>query len=262
MRPNPLKKQLADGKFAFGTMAQEFFTPGLPQIVKASGAEFLIFDMEHSGASIETLKNQIALCRGLDLVPLVRPPASEYHFIARVLDVGAMGVEMPMVETREQAEAIVSYTRYPPVGRRGCVFGATAHDDYLGGHPPTLMAQANERTMVICIIETEIGLENVDAIASVPGVDVLWLGHNDLTNFLGIPGDFTHPLYLDAVKKILAACARHGKTAATSPRDEAWAREYMRMGFRMFCHSSDAFVLRSAYTTAFQKLRAAASEID
>ena len=111
---------------------------------------------------------------------------------------------VPMVDTAEQAARIVSFTRYPPKGRRGAAFGF-AHDDYQGGDVVEKMRAIHERTLVICMIETRAGLDNVEAIAAVAGVDVLWLGHFDLTNFLGIPGAFSHPDYRDAVKRIAAA---------------------------------------------------------
>src|SRR5215471_7296863 len=123
MRPNPLKERLARGGQAWGTMAFEFFTPGLPAVAAAAGAEFLLLDMEHSGASMETMKAVFAGCRGLDLVPMARVPATQYHFIARLLDCGAMGVMVPMVDTAAQAAEIVAATRYPPDGRRGAAFG-------------------------------------------------------------------------------------------------------------------------------------------
>ena len=119
LRPNPLKPRLAAGGCAFGTMTFEFFTPGYPAICREAGAEFILYDMEHSGVGFETMKAQFAFCRGLDLVPLVRVPSGDYHHIARALDIGAMGIMVPMVETPEQARAIVDCTRYPPAGRRG-----------------------------------------------------------------------------------------------------------------------------------------------
>lgn len=127
-------------------------------------------------------------------MPLARVPATEYHFIARLLDLGAMGVMVPMVKTREQAEFIVSCTRYPPLGRRGSAFGVAAHDDYTEGGAADKMAAIHARTLVICLIETAKAIENVDAIAAVPGVDVLWLGHGDLTSFMGIQGNSTTPI--------------------------------------------------------------------
>ena len=160
MRPNPLKARLAARGCAFGTMTFEFFTPGYPTICREAGAEFILYDMEHSGVGFETMKAQFAFCRGLDLVALVRVPSGDYHFIARALDIGAMGIMVPMVETPEQAKAIVDCTRYPPAGRRGAAFNVAAHDDYSGGSEANKIAQANARTMVIALVETAKGVEN------------------------------------------------------------------------------------------------------
>ena len=107
MRDNPVKATLASGGYAFGAMIFELFAPGIPQICRNAGADFVLYDMEHTGLSFETLKTQFALCRGLRIVPMVRVPRGEYHFIARALDVGAMGVMVPMVGTPEEAAHIV-----------------------------------------------------------------------------------------------------------------------------------------------------------
>ena len=156
--------------------------------------------MEHTGWSIETVRGLIATTRAADAIPMVRVPATEYHLISRPLDVGAMGIMVPMVESAEQAQKIVTSAKYPPRGRRGAAFGV-AHDDYTGGDIIAKMQSANDEILLIAQIETEHGLENVDAIAAVEGIDVLWIGHFDLTNFMGIPGQFTSDAYLDAVKQ-------------------------------------------------------------
>ena len=104
---NSVKQNLAAGKTALGSMVFEFFTPGIARICANAGAEFVMYCMEHTGAGFETLKPQFALCRALGVVPLVRVPATEYHFVARALDVGALGVMVPLVDTAEQAERIV-----------------------------------------------------------------------------------------------------------------------------------------------------------
>jgi 2-dehydro-3-deoxyglucarate aldolase/4-hydroxy-2-oxoheptanedioate aldolase len=255
MRPNPVKSALASGRHAVGTMAFEFFTPSLPQIVKAAGAQFLLYDMEHSGAGVETMKWQFAACRGIDLVPLVRVPATEYHFVARMLDAGAMGVMVPMVETAEQAARVVSFTRYPPQGRRGAAFGVAPHDDFVAAPVAETMAAAHERTLVLCLVETEAGLRNVDAIAAVPGVDVVWLGHFDLTNFLGIPAQFEHPRYRDAVEAVVGACNRHGKAAGFMAADDRWAAEYRARGFRILAYGVDVLLLQTALAAGIAKLK-------
>src|SRR5436190_3257076 len=148
MRDNPVKQSLRAGGHAYGAMVFEFFSPGLPQICRNAGADFVLYDMEHTGLGFETLKTQCALCRGLAVVPMARVPRGEYHFIARALDVGALGVMVPMVGTADEAARIVACTRYPPHGRRGAAFGF-AHDDYEGGDVTAKIAALHARTMVI-----------------------------------------------------------------------------------------------------------------
>ena len=254
MRENPVKQHLAAGDRVFGTMVFEFFSPGMPQIVKVAGAEFILFDMEHTAIDLDTVKQQVAYCRGIGLPPLVRVPATDYHFIAHALDAGAMGIMVPMVETREQAEFIVSCSRYPPAGRRGAAFGF-AHDDYAGGDVAAKIATANARTLIMALIETERGVANVDAIAAVPGIDVLWLGHFDLTNFLGIPGQFTHPRYLAGVDAIVAAVARHRKAAGVLAADVAWGRDYLARGFRAIAYGIDHLLFQKALADGIAALR-------
>ncbi|MDB5805837.1 MAG: hpch/hpai aldolase [Betaproteobacteria bacterium] len=254
MRDNPVKAKIARGERAFGAMIFELFSSGLPQICKNAGAEFILYDMEHTGLGFETLKTQFALCRGLGIVPMVRVPRGEYHFIARALDVGALGVMVPMVGTAEEAAHIVSCTRYPPLGRRGAAFGF-AHDDYQGGDVAAKITALHARTMVIPQIETDEGLRNVEAIAAVDGVDALWVGHFDLTNFMGIPGQFQHPDYLAGITHVVNACEANGKTAAFLATDDAWARDYAAKGFRLMAYGIDQAMLQNALQSGLNVLK-------
>jgi 2-dehydro-3-deoxyglucarate aldolase/4-hydroxy-2-oxoheptanedioate aldolase len=255
MQANPVKHKLAAGGTAFGAMVFEFFTPGLPRLMKNAGAEYVMYCMEHTGASYETLKPQFALCRALGVAPLVRVPGTEYDFIARALDIGALGVMVPLVDTAAQAEFIVSCTRYPPAGgRRGAAFGF-AHDDFEGGDVVQKMRMVHERTLVIAMIETKQGLENVEAIAAVPGVDVLWLGHFDMSNFLGIPGEFSHPRFQDAIRRIVGAAGKHGKAAGYMAASAALGREYLGHGFRMIATGTDQGMLQEATRAMLDGMR-------
>ena len=186
MRPNPLKTTLESGETAYGTMIFEFLAPGLPQILVNAGATFVVYDMEHSGFTLSELKTQLALCRGLGLTPIVRPPDTTYQYTARLLDLGAMGLLFQMCETAEQAEEFVRWTRYPPEGRRGAMFGG-AHDDYSTTPVPDIINGAHVRTMVCVLIESARGVANAEEIMSVPGVDVGHLGHGDLSLSLEVP---------------------------------------------------------------------------
>jgi len=249
------KRRLAANELTLGTMVFESFTPGIAQIAAAAGAQFLLYDMEHSSAGFETMKAQFAAARGLPVVPLVRVPAGEYHFIARALDAGAHGVMVPMVDSVDQARHAVACSHYPPMGRRGAAFGM-AHDDYLPGAPKDKIAAAHARTVLIALIETPGGVADADAIAALPGVDMLWLGHFDLTNFMGIPGEFEHPDYLAAVTRVVAAARRHGKPAGFLALDDPWARRYHALGFRVFACGLDVQLLQSALAARIGALRA------
>ena len=177
MRNNPVKQALAAGEPAFGTMIFEFFTPGIGQIVKAAGADFILFDMEHSGI------------------------------------------------------------------------------DYRAGATKEKLAAANERTLVIALVETADGIHNVDEIAAVDGIDVVWLGHFDLTNFMGIPAEFRHPDYLAAVDRLVEAAKRHGKAAGMMAGDQDWGRDYMAKGFRAIAYGLDLSLFQRTLSEGLAALR-------
>jgi len=254
VRPSAIRQRVLAGETVAGAMIFEFFTPGMPQVLKSAGCEFALFDMEHAGLGFETLKMLAAGCRGIGIEPLVRVPRSEYHFMARALDVGATGVMVPMVESVEEARRIAEATHYPPRGRRGAAFGV-AQDDYTGGDVKAKLAALDARTLVIAQIESERGLAGVDGIAATQGIDVLWLGHFDLTNFLGIPGEFDSPKYLDAVGAVVAAARRHGKGLGFMAADAGWARRYREFGFNMIAAGLDSSLLQSAIRATLQVLR-------
>lgn len=255
MRANKVKRSLAAGEVAIGTMAFEFPATALAPLAEAAGADFIIYDMEHTGWTIETMRTLMATARVGDLVPAVRVPATEYHFIARILDVGAMGIMVPMVESAEQARRIVECAKYPPDGKRGTAF-TVAHDDYTDGDISGKIREANAEGLVIAQIESVAGLEDVDAIAAVEGVDVLWIGHYDLTTSMGIPGQFTHGRYADAVERVLDACGRNGKAAGFMAGNVEQGRALIEQGFRCLAYSRDSVLYRDALAAGVAGLRA------
>lgn len=245
MRGNPLKARLAAGEHIYGTMMFELLSAGLPAAMAAAGAEFIIYDMEHSGFDYMQMKDQFALTRGLDLVAMVRPPEKTYSAVSRLLDLGAMGFLLQMSESVAEIREIISWTRYPPEGRRGAVFGG-AHDDYTPGPIPEKMRIARERTIIMPLIETARGLAAVDEIAAVDGVDGLHLGQFDLTLSMGIPGQFEHPDFLAAVDNILAACRRHGKFAACMAMDVPTIVDWNAKGFQLTSCNYDVGLIQGA----------------
>jgi len=259
MRPNPIKTRLAAGETVYGTMVFEFLSAGLPQILQHAGSDFVFYDMEHSGFSYAEVKNQLALCRGLDIVPLVRPRATTHEHTAQLLDLGAMGMLFQMCETAEQAEQLVRLTKYPPTGQRGAMFGG-AHDDYSTQTVPEIIHGAHDRTMVCVLIESAKGVANAEEIMSVPGVDVAHLGHGDLSLSLEVPGDTGHPTMQAGIDAILNACETHGKAAACLAGDVATGIEWAKRGFRMISYSYDIGLFKSALASGIDQIRTGVAE--
>jgi 2-keto-3-deoxy-L-rhamnonate aldolase RhmA len=241
---NSVKGKLRQGEVVFGQMVLELFTPGLGPMLAASGADFVIYDMEHGRCDIQLAAEMIASCRGLPIVPMVRVPDLRFVPLSRVLDLGARGVMVPRVETSEQAEEIVDSLKYAPQGRRGVALGV-AHDLY-DPSGPDYFEFANEDIITIVLLESERALENLDSIVAVPGVDVAWIGHYDLTVSMGIPAQFDHPRFLSAMDSLAAACAKHKKAAGFLPATGSEARKWIQKGFRMISMGTDVSALKSA----------------
>jgi 2-dehydro-3-deoxyglucarate aldolase/4-hydroxy-2-oxoheptanedioate aldolase len=254
MRTNPVKQTLAAGGVSVGTMVFEFSTTGIGRIAAAAGADFVVFDMEHTGWSIETVRMLVATTRAADIVPMVRVPATQYHLLSRPLDVGAMGLMVPMVEDEDQARLIVRSAKYTPDGARGTAF-VIAHDDYQPGDVAAKMRSANEEVLLIAQIETARGVEQVDAIAAVEGIDVLWIGHFDLTASLGIPAQFDHPRFIEAVDRVVDACRRHGKTAGIMAASVENAVDWLDRGFRAVAYSGDLWLYHQALAEGIGAIR-------
>ena len=254
MKPNLLRQRLASGRLAVGHMVMEFSTRGIAKIVEAAGADFALLDMEHSGIDLERIADLVAWFKATPVAPVVRVPAAQYHFIARVLDAGALGVMAPNVETVEQARQIVDAAKYAPEGRRGLGLGS-AHNDYVPPEPVEYLREANANTVVICQIESQAGLTNLEAIAALPGVDVLWVGHFDLTQSMGIVGEFQHPRFLEAIARVAGTARRHGKGAGMQPGSREQAAQWMQLGFNVISLGSDIAVYRTALGSAVTEVR-------
>jgi 2-keto-3-deoxy-L-rhamnonate aldolase RhmA len=258
MKANRFKQIQAEGRVPVGHMLLEFNTRGMAQILDGAGVDFVVIDMEHTGFGAPQIADLVAWLKATTVAPFVRIPQIQYHFIARTLDAGALGIMAPNVKTAAEARALVEAAKYAPLGNRGVILGGT-HTDFQGVSPREFMDYSNQNTAIICQIESRQGLENLEAIATTPGVDVLWVGHFDLTQSLGIPGQFDHTLFLDALKQVVDTAARHGLGAGIQPGSLAQAREWMATGFNVISYSGDFFVYKEALSRAVAEVRALAS---
>ena len=252
---NPVKQKIASGGVSIGTMMFEFNTTGIGRIAANAGAEFAVYDMEHTGWDIETIRMLIATTPRPALVPIVRIPTTQYHFVSRVLDMGAMGIMSPMVESAEEARLLVQSAKYPPIGRRGAAF-SIAHDDYRTDPIPEVVRSSNAEGLLIVQIETAKGLKNLEEIASIAEIDVLWIGLYDLANSLDLPGQMDHPQIQSAIDSVLAACRAHGKVPAVLVTSVEEGRAQIRRGFRLVAFGGDVWIYQSALKQGLAAVRA------
>ena len=254
MRSQSLKDMLNSPDVKIGNFIVEFATPGIGHILKAAGCDFAFFDMEHSGFSFETLKSAIRYFEAAGVAVIVRVPAQENDMLARACDMGAEGLIAPMISSAAQAQAMVDSIKYYPRGKRG-VGLQLAHDNYRTAPVADALKDANDRTAVICLIETAEGAENADAIAAIPDVDCLWVGHFDLSVSLGIPGEFGHPKFEAAVNKIIGAAKKHKKSMGRLVPNTEQGIAFYKQGFDFICYSGDVWLLREGLTAGAKAIR-------
>jgi 2-dehydro-3-deoxyglucarate aldolase/4-hydroxy-2-oxoheptanedioate aldolase len=251
MRENLFQKALAEGRMPRGHMVWEFSTRGIPRILDSLNLDFVVFDMEHSNFEIGDIADLMAWTHGCRFTPFVRLPQDHYHFVARVLDAGALGVMIANVKTAEQAAAVVNCAKYPPRGIRGLGLG-TAHNSYVMPNPKEYLDAANRSTTVICQIEHPDGVANAESIAAVDGVDVLWVGHFDLTANMGIVGEFAHPHFHAALDRVIAAAQKHGKASAIQPGAREQFREWKAKGFDVLSYGADFGMYKAGLAAALE----------
>ena len=259
MAADTLKEQAKSRELKVGHFIVEFATPGIGHMLKNAGCDFVLFDTEHSGFHNETIKSVIRYFEAGRVPTVVRVPSKEYHHIARAADMGAEGIMLPMVNDAKEARHILDCLKYVPAGQRGVALGV-AHDGYRGGAVLEKLAAANARTTLYAQIETRAGVENADAIAATDGVDCLWVGHFDLSSSLGIPGQFEHQDFLDAIDTVVKACRKHGKSTGRLVPDVATGADYWRKGFDYICYSGDVWAYQAAVKAGVDGIRAACGD--
>jgi 2-keto-3-deoxy-L-rhamnonate aldolase RhmA len=227
---------------AFITMAD----PTVVDIAALSGHDFILLDSEHAGLNIETIANHVRAARARDLGIMIRVPAGDQGYIQRALDVGVEGIQVPHVRDAAGASEAISALRFPPVGHRGVFTKGVAAEFGAHGYADVaeVLAAINADVVASVIIEDVEGVDHIDEIVAVPGLDFLTLGPNDLSGSFGVPGQINHPAVREAGSRVLAACRGANipvhTTAAWAPKSLA---ELEAAGIRLLTSASDAMNL-------------------
>jgi 2-dehydro-3-deoxyglucarate aldolase/4-hydroxy-2-oxoheptanedioate aldolase len=239
-------------------MVSEFGTPGLLRVAEAAGVDFVLFDREHTSWTTQHLRTLVDAGRGTDVAVLARVPDATRHSVGSALDAGAAGVMIPMVDSASYARELVETAKFPPLGRRG--FGALYADEYLDGDVSATIEFANREQLLIAQVESVRGLDEVEEIAAVDGIDIVWLGHFDLTISMGIAGQFESEAFLEAVQRVVAAAAANDKAAAISAPSAAQAAIEIGRGFRCIAFD-DISLFEGALGAAMAATAAAAPPV-
>ena len=217
-------------------------------------------DMEHSHTDIQTAALMFGAIADAGCVPIARVPTGRHDYIKMVLDCGAMGIVAPMVMTPEEARTIVAACKFPPVGNRS--LGGSLHALNYGCSAEEYFAKANDEILVIAMIETQAGIDNIDEILAVPGISGIYIGPSDMGLALGlIPTlDREEPIILDIYKKLIASCKKHGKFAGLHNATAAYAARMVGMGFQLCTIANDSGLMARAARDAVGAFRKEAGD--
>ena len=246
MKTNPARASLKAGKPSVGTWLA-LPDPTIAGLMSATGFDWLTIELEHSPATMETAADCFAIIAASGCVPLARIPWNTVENIKRVLDTGAFGVIVPMVNSRAEAEAVVKAARYRPIGERSV--GGQLHAARFATDGTTYYTKANDEILVVVMAEHVDAIANIDDILSVPGIDAVFIGPNDLHASMGLVPAFEseNPQFKAAVKKVFASAKAHGVAPGIHVADAAMAQRRLREGWQMIAVASEVgFMLDKA----------------
>ena len=238
------KQRLLRGEPAFGTMITAFDTPELVRILKDCGLDWFFFDIESRYPNTDRMYSVFGYAKMLGMTAFLRIPEANKTEVFRAMDMGVDGIVCPCVESVEQAKELVRLAKYAPMGQRG-VSVAGPHTEYKTRNFAEFTVEANENTILIAQMESVAGIEKVDEILAVEGIDGVLIGPNDLTQDMGIYGQLDHPDFIALTDKVIDACKRHGKFAGIIAKDVKTLRKWQAKGVSLLQWGSDVAIMSS-----------------
>jgi 2-keto-3-deoxy-L-rhamnonate aldolase RhmA len=245
---NRMQERLARGEVALCMATRLARTADIAMIADSCGFDAFFIDMEHCTISLDDAAQICVAALPVGVTPLVRIAGHQFEDATRLLDMGALGIICPNVSTRVEAESFVCACRFPPLGERS-VGGAGPLQGYRATPLAEVNKQGNAATILIAMLETPDGITNADAIAAVPGIDVLLIGSNDLCTAMGIPGDLKSPKLRSAYESTAKACKARGKHLGVGGirADVEHVAELVKVGARFVIAGSDVqYLIKSA----------------
>ena len=244
-----LREKLKNGEMVFGTW-NSIPSPSLANAIGCSGIDFMVIDAEHGPVGMETAEDII---RALDVSgtsSIIRVPANESHLILRALDIGAHGIQIPHVSTKEEAGRAVKYSKYYPEGSRG--FTPFTRAGKYGMEAAGYIKTANENTMVVINVEGSEGLKNLNDIVSVRGIDVIFIGPYDLSQSLGKPGEVEDPKVIEGIRRSVDATKNKGLACGSFARNLRYLDILIDCGVQYITYTVDSALIAQTYTELYK----------
>ena len=251
LQPNAFKRAIAAGKLQIGLWSS-LCSPIVAEIIADSGFDWILLDSEHSPNEIPDLFAQLQACVRGTATPIVRPPWNDTVMAKRCLDIGAQTLLFPYVQNAEEAKRAVQSTRYPPDGVRGVSVASRASRF---GRTPGYLGKANAEQCVLVQVETRSALDQIEAIAQVPGVDGVFIGPSDLAASLGHLGNPAHETVQAAIHDAVTRLKKLNKPAGILTGNEEEIRRYIDWGYLFVAVGSDIGVLANGSAALAKKFK-------
>ena len=240
-----LKARLQKGDLLIGPMLGEYARPSLVKLFQHAGFDFIYIEYEHTFFGLADLADTILSARDNGLPVIAKTPQLERMEVAKLLEAGVVGIQLPRTETRQQVETLVSYLKFPPQGTRAVAPG-WGNSDYRGVTDwQSWMDEQDQETTAVVHIESVLGYENAEEVISVPGVDMVYAGPGDSSIELGHPGDYNHPDVRGPMERVLELCKKHGVAFGTTPADGEAAGKWVKKGATFFEAGSETGFIRA-----------------
>lgn len=245
MNKSKIKDKMLSGNVCLGTWL--FLpSPDIVEIIGLAGLDFVVIDMEHSPITYENASSMIAAAESKGIAPFVRISELSASNILRTLDTGAHGIQVPHVETADDAKRIIKYSKYYPLGERGMA-PSTRAGNYNLQTNSKLLRKANDETLIVLTLESEDALNNVEKMLEIEGVDVIYIGPYDLSQAMGLPGEVEHPKVLKSMERIFSLINKSGKIAGSFANNPQRAKVMKELGVNYLTCETDGTMLRASY---------------
>ena len=237
-----LKCLLESGKMLLGGMLTEYVRPSLVKLYVQAGFDFLYIEYEHGFLAPTALVDTVLCARDNGLPVIAKTPQLERAAVAKLLECGIVGIQLPRTESRADVETLRSYLKFPPHGTRAIAPGYGSSGYVQPGDWAEWMREQDEETCLVVHIETRLAYERAEEIISTPGVDMVYVGPGDFSIEMGQPGRYDHPDVAGPMERILELCNQYHVPFGTTPSDAAGARRWHERGARFF-ETIDEFAL-------------------